>query len=80
MEAEQRAQRLGEGEREPVVERGVFEKRLAGDARHQPVAREVHLLHDLDGDDVEGAPGIVADQPRRDERQGDQEQDCVRRG
>ena len=32
----------------------------ARQARHQPVARELHLVHDLDGDHVERAPGIVA--------------------
>jgi hypothetical protein len=57
-----------------VIERGIFQVGLAGDARHDPVAREVHLVRDLDGDDVEGAPGVVPDQARRDERQGDQGQ------
>jgi hypothetical protein len=79
VEAEQPAERLAECEREPVVERRIVQPGVAGDARHDPVPREVHLVRDLDGDDIEGAPGVVPDQARRDERQGDQDKYGVRR-
>jgi hypothetical protein len=56
------------------VTSGGLEPGLAGDARHHPVARDVHLVRDLDADRVEGLPEIVLDQARRDECQRDQHQ------
>jgi hypothetical protein len=55
-------------------------KKSASQARHDPVAGNVHLVRDLDRDHVEGAPRVVADQPRRDEREGDQRDDRAGRG
>jgi hypothetical protein len=79
VETEQSAEGLGAGEGKPVVERGVLEPGLAGEARDQPVSRQVHLVRDFDRDDVEPAPRVVSDQSRRDERQGDQDENGVRR-
>ncbi len=78
VETEQPAENLRKSEGEPVIEGRILQPGFACDARHHPVAREVHLLHDLDREDVKGAPRVVAEQARRDERQRDQEEYCVR--
>ena len=78
VKTEQPAQGFGEKQREPVVERRILEPGFARDARRDPVAGEVHLLHHFDGEDVEGAPGVVPDQPGRDKRQREDDQYGVR--
>jgi hypothetical protein len=72
VERQHAAQQLAEGERDPVVERRVLQPRLAGDARHHPVARQQHLVRDLDGDRVEALPRVVPRESREDERRRDE--------
>ena len=62
-----------------MIERGIFEPGLTGDSRHQPVARQMHLVDDFHADRIERFPRVMPQQSGN--YKGDREQgEEARRG
>ena len=78
MEGQEERGRLGQHQRQPVKQRRIFQPGFPGNAGHQPVPRQLHLVDDFDTDRVERLPGFVRKQARQDEREGQQGEQAAR--